>query len=434
MDNFSTLDSSQIAVGLDIGTTKIAVILGYCDENGKICILGHGKSNSYGVEFGVIRNINKTVDGINASKQIAMQRANQSFTHVYSGIAGRHIKSREYRHILYRRNGKDEIIEQDEIDRMCDDVKHVSVDPGEKIIKVIPQRFVIDNEHETMEPVGELGETITGYFQIITGNETEIKRIIRCVNMAELDVNEIILEPIASGMACLTLEDKREGVALVDIGGGTTDVSIFLNGNPVFSQVIPIGGNLITKDIATICKIPKELAEKLKISYGTCIEEHSNANNLITIPQFRGREAIQIGENYLAKIIHSRTVETLKAVQKEISLSGYGEKLMGGIVLTGGGANLRHLKELCQYTLHLPTRIGIPDVSFAHSMPTELKHPMYATALGLLKYGIEQNGEQRFMPEENIRKKNKKRSKNNKSFSLIDTIQKWLDSVLEKTS
>lgn len=438
MDNFSTVDSSRIVVGIDVGTTKIATVIGYCDEDGKICVAGHGKCNSYGVEYGVIRNINKTVEGIDTSKQIAMQRANLPVTHAYSGIAGRHIKSREYRHTLYRRNGKDEIIQQEEIDRMHDDVEHVSVDPGERIISVMPQRFVIDNERETAEPVGELGETITGYFQIITGNETEIKRIVRCLNASDIEVDKIILEPIASGLSCLTEEDRNDGVALVDIGGGTTDVSIFKNGNPVFSQVIPIGGNLITKDIATICKIPEELAEKLKISYGTCIESYSNANNLITIPQFRGRDAIQIGENYLAKIIHSRATETLKTVQNEINLSGYADKLTGGIVLTGGGANLRHLKELCQYSMHMPARIGIPNIGFAHSMTAELKHPMFATALGLLKYGIGVNDSQRIDTEDIARRKTgkpqKKRSKGNKSFAIFDVIQKFVDDILEKTS
>jgi len=456
MEKFSSLDSSNVVVGLDIGTTKIATIIGYRDEDGKIEVLGFGKSESKGVEFGLIRNINKTVEGINLSKNAAIQRAGVDILEVYSGIAGRHIKTVEYYHSLFRRNGKEEIIRQEEIDRLQDDVEHVSVTPGESIIGVIPQYFTID-DRRTTEPVGELGEHLVGYYQIITGNETEIKKIIRCVDTADLKANEIILEPIASGLACLNAEEKRQGVALVDIGGGTTDLAIFVDGNPVFTKVISIGGNMITKDIAQVCKIPMDMAEKLKVTYGTCVPEKSNSNNLITIPQTHGREPIQINENYLAQIIHSRVqAEILNIVKTEIDRSGYSEQLLAGVVLTGGGSNLRNIKELCQYTLARPTRIGIPEVGFSRTLQNELKHPMYSTALGLLKYGIECSEKQR-MSENNedsfsIRRRNKNKNKDfnkektvdskpnkrpsssDKKFSLIDAIQRFLDGVLEKTS
>ena len=228
---------------------------------------------------------------------------------------------------------------------------------------------------------------------MITGNESEIKKILLCVESAGLRTEDIILEPIASGLSCLSEEEKNQGVALVDIGGGTTDLAIYCDGSPVFTKVIPIGGTIITRDIATVCKITEELAEKLKVTCGTCIVEKSNANHFVTLPQFHAVQPRQINETYLAKIINMRVQnDILDQVKREIDNSGYADKLRAGVVLTGGGATLKHIKELCQYTLQKPVRIGIPEYGFVRNIPNDLKHPMYSTALGLLKYGIEKAG------------------------------------------
>lgn len=435
----------EIIVGLDIGTTKIATVIGSRNHEGKIDVHGYGKGESTGVQHGLIFNINKTVDGINISKNTAQNRFNQDFDTVFVGVAGRHIKSLEYKHTITRINGKEEIIRQEEIDNMIRDLKSISVNPGEQIISVIPQRFIIDRFRETVDPVGELGELIDGYFQIITGNEAEIKKIVRCVNEAELDVETIILEPIASGLACLSQEEKKHGVVLIDIGGGTTDMAIFLDGQPVFTRVIPVGGNIITKDIATVCRIPEELAEKLKITYGTCVVEKSNSNNFITIPQLHGMKPIQISETSLAQIINARVQEDiLNEVKSAIQNSGYASRIGHGVVLTGGGATLKHLKELCQFTLHLPVRIGIPEVGFVSNIPSELKHPIYSTSLGLLKYGIEGlNGQnpEKIHEEKQISDKNRKNgtveTKKNKTKRVDDVfnaISDFLNNILEKTS
>jgi len=447
-------EQPQIVVGLDIGTTKIAAIIGFQNSEGKIDVLGYGKGDSTGVQHGLIFNINKTVDGINVAKNTAISRSNQEFESVYAGVAGRHIKSEEYKHVVTRRNGKEEVIRQEEIDKMVEDLENISVSPGEKIITVIPQRFVIDSIRETTDPVGELGERIVGYFQIVTGNDFEIKKIIRCINDCELLVKDIILEPIASALVCLTQEEKQQGVVLVDIGGGTTDVIVYVDGNPVFTKVIPIGGNVITKDIANVCQIPEDLAEKLKCSYGTCVIEKSNKNNFITIPQFHENAPKQISEPFLAEIIYSRVqMDILNQVQKAISESGYEKRVRAGVVLTGGGSSLKHLKELCQYTLQRSTRIGIPDIGFVNAIPTELKQPMFATSLGLLKHGIQSN-EQIFDDEGEGRKekgkkekgesgKVKNNSKDGKSSthenkkhskSIWDSIKGFLDDLTEKTS
>lgn len=383
-------DMPDMVVGLDIGTTKIATIIGY-KSDGKIDIIGHGRGESTGVQHGLIYNINKTVDGINISKEQAEKRTDCfQVNKVYVGVAGRHIKSIEYKHVLTRINGKNFVIKQEEIDRMLNDLYNISVPSGERIITVIPQHYVIDREIDTIEPVGMLGELIEGYFQLITGNESEIKKILLCVESAGLKAEDIILEPIASGLSCLSEEEKRQGVALVDIGGGTTDLAIYCDGSPVFTKVIPIGGSIITRDIATVCQITEELAEKLKITCGTCIVEKSNSNHYVTLPQFHAVQPRQINETHLAKIINMRVQnDILDQVKREIDGSGYADKLRAGVVLTGGGSTLKHIKELCQYTLQKPVRIGIPEFGFVRNIPNDLKQPMYSTALGLLKYGIE---------------------------------------------
>jgi len=443
------LEQPQIVVGLDIGTTKIAAVIGFQNSEGKIEVLGYGKGESTGVQHGLIFNINKTVDGINVAKNTAISRSNQEFDSVFAGVAGRHINSMEFKHVVTRRNGKEEVIRQGEIDKMVEDLENISVSPGEQIITVIPQRFVIDSVRETVDPVGELGELVVGYFQIITGNDFEIKKIIRCINDCDLKVNDIILEPIASAMVCLTQDEKRQGVVLVDIGGGTTDIVIYVDGNPVFTKVIPIGGNVITKDIANVCQIPEDLAEKLKVNYGTCVIEKSNKNNFITIPQFHESAPKQISEPFLSEIIYSRVqMDILTQIQKAISESGYEKRIRAGVVLTGGGSSLRHLKELCHYTLQRNTRIGIPDIGFVNSIPSELKHPMYATSLGLLKHGISvydlKNMKKVEVSNEKVKKVKKvkgegkiekdedKKNGNHNSFWV--SVKKFLDDLVDKTS
>ena len=456
-------DMPNIVVGLDIGTTKIATIIGYKADD-KIDIIGHGKGESTGVQHGLIYNINKTVDGINISKELAESRTSGiTVNRVYVGVAGRHIKSIEYKHVLTRINGKNFVIKQEEIDRMLNDLYNISVPSGERIITVIPQHYVVDKEIDTTEPVGMLGELIEGYFQLITGNESEIKKILLCVENAGLSAEDIILEPIASGLSCLSEEEKNQGVALVDIGGGTTDLAIYCDGSPVFTKVIPIGGTIITRDIATVCQITEELAEKLKVTCGTCIVEKSNSNHFITLPQFHAAQPPQqINETYLAKIINMRVQnDILDQVKREIENSGYADRLRAGVVLTGGGSTLKHIKELCQYTLQKPVRIGIPEYGFVRNIPTDLKHPMYSTALGLLKYGIamaekkEEKGSDedkttdipvtpnKTADKKNEQKEEKKQNKKKKQDPetglgmadyIMKKIQEFFEGLLDKTS
>ncbi len=379
----------DIFVGLDIGTTKVATVIGYINEHEKIEVIGFGKVESTGVQHGVIQNITKTINGINQSIDVASTRSQVEVNEVYTGIAGRHIKNNTVKHEILRIDGKNSVIEQEEIDRMIEEVKNILLPANEKVITVIPQTFYIDSERETSDPVGEMGELIVGIFQVIIGNELEIKKIYRSINGANKIIKEIILEPLASGIACLTQDEKDRGVMLVDIGGGTTDVAIFHQGSPIFTEVIPFGGEVITRDIALGCRITQELAEKIKIEHGTCIVEKSNHNNIITIPSSLELGKSEISEHHLALIIEARVKEVIiNPIKKILESNNYADKIHSGIVITGGGAMLKNLKELFQYSFAKTTRVGNATTNFGKTIHQELKHPMYATALGLLKYGI----------------------------------------------
>lgn len=427
-----TEDNPQIIVGLDIGTTKIATIIGCKTPDGRLMILGYGKSDSYGIEFGQIKNLRKTTQGILASKEKALQKAAlDAIQEATVGIAARHIKSIERKYEIIRENGFDKIIEQEEIDEMAQTLFETTADPGEKIIAVFPQHFVIDKDTPTKDPVGCVGESLEGHFQIIKSAEKEVRLIVRCANDADINVKSIILEPIASGLSCLKQSEKNDGVLLLDIGGGTSDIAIYHEGNPIFTKVIPIGGCNITKDIATVCNITYETAERIKKECGTCIVEKSNKNHYIQFPQFSD-EKRQISEPYLAEIISCRVKDgILKHVLNVLNSSGYAN-IVKSVVITGGGSTLKDLKELCQFILRKPTRIGFPDIGFEKTLPTELRHPMYSTAIGLLKYGFEELEEEKdnaVEDEENDRSLfGRRRESNGKWF--LDMIMNGLNKII----
>ncbi len=448
LKNADFAENNGLIVGLDVGTTKIVTVIGYLNDMGEVDVVGFGQSESKGVEYGEIQNIVKTTEGIKLSKEVAEQRSNQQIKQVYVGVAGHHVKTSTYRHVLYRHEeDKQKMpITQEEIDKLKDDVAKVSQDPGIEIIDVIPQSYTINRTRETFDPVGELGYEVIGNYQLITGNEREIEKILQCARGANVEPKEIVLEPIASGIACLSDEEKKQGCVLVDIGGGTTDMVIFIDGHPVFTKVIPIGGNIITKDIAQVCKISEITAEKIKIDHGTCIIE-KNSGKTITIPKPFG-SPVQISEYNVAQIINCRVQrEIIDIVKAEIDRSGYANRLNAGVVLTGGGSNLRHLRELFEYNTQLPTRIGIPDNKFARNIPSELRQPMYATALGLLKYGIDEEmkegvigHEDQEMAHKESKFKRKKKTEADTSDNgsnengAFNSFRQWVKNLLEKVS
>jgi len=388
------LKSSPIVVGLDIGTTKICVIVGRRNEHGKIEVLGLGKADSAGVTRGVVSNIAKTVKGIELAVEEGSSQSNVDVKVVNVGIAGQHIKSLQHRGILTRKDLTTEIAKHD-IDRLVDDMYKLAMNPGEEIIHVLPQEFTVDNEPGVKDPVGMAGVRLEANFHIITGQVTAIKNIMKCVTQGGLETQDLILEPLASSESVLSEEEKEAGVVLVDIGGGTTDVAIFQEGIIRHTAVIPFGGNSVTEDIREGCSVMRNQAELLKVKFGSALAEENKENEIICVPGLRGRDPKEISVKNLAFVIQARMEEIIDHVYYEIKSSGYEKKLIGGIVVTGGGALLKHLPQLIEYVTGLDCRVGYPNEHLAKNegLPKniyeDLKSPMYATGIGLLIKGIE---------------------------------------------
>lgn len=378
---------SDLVVGLDIGTTKIAAIVGRRNEFGKIEILGIGKTESLGVSRGVVVNIEQTVASIKAAVAIAADKANVDIGEVIVGIAGQHIKSMQHRGMITRQSLDDEVSQKD-VDHLIDNMHRLVMSPGEEIIHVIPQEYIIDSEIGIKNPIGHAGIRLEGNFHIITGQVSAVKNIFKCVNRAGLETVDLHLEPLASADAVLSDDEKEAGVVLVDIGGGTTDVAIFYDGIIRHTAVIPFGGNIITDDIKEGCSIIKTQAEQLKVRFGSALAQENQENEIISIPGLRGRPHKEISVKFLAQIIQARMEEILEFVLFEIKASGYERKLSAGIVVTGGGSMLKHLPQLVMLTTGMDCRIGTPNEHLAGA-DDELKNPLYATGIGLVMKGIE---------------------------------------------
>ena len=385
----SNFRPSDFTVALDIGTTKVCAIAGYKNEYGKLEILGMGQVHSEGVLRGVVSNIEKTVNAISqATESVRRGLGGGRFESVHVGIAGQHIKSLQHRGVLVRHNDHLEI-SQDDIDKLISDMFKLVLPPGDKILHVIPQEYTVDNEQGIIDPIGMSGVRLEANFHIITGQITASNNIFRCVERTGLKVANMTLEPIASALAVLSEEEKEAGVALVDIGGGTTDITIFQDGIIRHTAVLPFGGKAITKDVKDGCNVMIHQAEKLKVKFGSALAAEVFDNRIISIPGVRGRDHKEISEKNLARIIQARAEEILDYVVWEIRRSGYDRKLIAGIVLTGGGALLRHIEKLTEYHTGLNTRIGLPIEQLAHGYSENISSPVYATAIGLLLKGIE---------------------------------------------
>ena len=382
---------SQVIVGLDIGTTKIACFVGRMNEHGKIEILSMGKSDSLGVSRGVVSNIEKTIDSIEAAVREAQSRVEGDLIIrvVNVGIAGQHIKSYQHRGILTRRKN-DDLITINDINALRDDMYRLSMEPGEEIIDALPQEYIVDNEYGIKEPIGMAGSRLEANFHIITGHVSAVKNINRCVERAGLVIKDTILEPLASAEAVLSEDEKESGVVLVDIGGGTTDIAIFHEGIIRHTAVIPFGGNIISEDIKEGCSIMKKHAEALKVKYGSALASECQTNEVVCIPGVRGKEAKEISLRNLASIIQARMEEIIEHVYYEIKNSGFERKLSGGIVVTGGGSQLKHITQLFEYITGIDTRIGYPTEHLGSSNTIEnLTSPMYSTGIGLVLKGFQ---------------------------------------------
>lgn len=384
------MEHNDISVGLDIGTTKIVAMIGRRNEYGKIELLGTGKAKSLGVHRGVVNNITQTIQSIQMAVDEAIAVSGIKIHEAVVGIAGQHIRSLQHSDYITRPNSE-EVINDDDLEKLEKQVYKLVMLPGEEIIHVLPQEFKVDGQSEITEPVGMYGGRLEANFHVVVGQVSSIRNIGRCIKSAGLDLAGITLEPLASAEAVLSNEEKEAGVALIDIGGGTTDLAIFKNGIIRHTAVVPFGGNVITEDIKEGCSIIEKQAELLKTKFGSAWPGENKENEIVSIPGLRGRDPKEITLKNLSKIIHARVVEIIEQVFMEIKNYGHEEpkkKLIAGIVLTGGGAQLKHLKQLVEYITGMDTRIGYPNENLAGDSDESLSSPQYATAVGLLMNGL----------------------------------------------
>lgn len=384
-------DSLDVVVGLDIGTTKTVAVVGARDKaSGKIRILGYGRTESVGVLRGAVMNLEKSSMAIRIAVQEAEVNSNVEIKEVYVGIAGQHIKS--YRSdIGYVREDRDKVFTRQEIEDLKRKMSCSNVQPGDKIIHVIPQSFEVDGVPDILEDdvVGMVGANVKVSFNIVTANAAAMRSIQRSVEMAGLEVKGFILEPLVSAEAVLNENDKVAGVVLVDIGGGTTDVAIFKNSILCHTAVIPLAGSVITSDIKEGCNILPKQAESLKVKFGSALPSANSDEQIVSIPALTGRPAKEISLKQLAEIIGARVREIFESVACEINNCECDlSRFIGGVVLTGGGSKLRHIDKVCEYLTQLDTRLGKPREHITADSPKELEDPIFATAIGLVIYGI----------------------------------------------
>lgn len=387
------MEKENIGVGLDIGTTKIVAMIGKKNEYGKLEIIGVGKAKSLGVARGVVNNITQTIQSIRQAVAEAENNSGYKINNVVVGIAGQHIRSIQHSDYISRSNA-DEVIDEKDIDQLINQVHKLAMLPGEEIIHVLPQEYKINGQETTTEPIGMYGSRLESNFHVVVGQASSIRNVGRCIKSADLELASLTLEPLASADAVLSQEEKEAGVALIDIGGGTTDLAIFKDGIIRHTAVVPFGGNVITEDIKEGCSIIEKQAELLKIKFGSAWPGENKDNEIVSIPGLRGREPKEISLKNLSKIIHARVIEIIGQVFNEIKAYGHEDpkkKLIAGIVLTGGGAELKHIKQLVEYITGMDTRIGYPNENLAGDSDPELSSPIYATSVGLVMESLRQN-------------------------------------------
>lgn len=428
------MEYKDFSVGLDIGTTKIVAIIGRKNEYGKIEVLGIGKAKSLGVHRGVVRHITQTIESIQAAVDEAIAISGLKINKVVVGIAGQHIRSLQHSDYITRLNSE-EVINDDDLDKLEKQVYKLVMLPGEEIIHVLPQEFKVDGQTEITEPVGMYGGRLEANFHVVVGQVASIKNVGHCIKKAGLNLEGLTLEPLASADAVLSEDEKDAGVALIDIGGGTTDLAIFKKGIIRHTAVISLGGNIITEDIKEGCSIIEKQAELLKIKFGSAWPGENKDTEVVSIPGLRGREAKEVTLKNLSKIIHSRVIEIVEQVFAEIKAYGYDEpkkKLIAGIVLTGGGSELKHIKQLVEYITGIDTRIGYPNENLAGNSDQTISSPQFATAVGLLINGLEKIEKEKKKEEQEIQTQEETTESATKEVEKTKKIRKniferWVD-------
>jgi len=382
-------ESKNLIVGLDIGTSKIAAIVAEMKPEGGFEVIGMGSSPSRGLKKGVVVNIESTVNAIQRALEEAELMADCKIRDVWTGIAGSHIRS-------FNSHGmvavKDREVAQTDVDRVVETAKAIPIPTDQQILHVLNQEFVIDGQEDVREPLGMSGVRLEVKVHIVTGAVSAAQNIMKCVRRCGLEVNDLILQPLASAMAVLSEDEKDLGVCLVDIGGGTSDIAVFTQGAIRHTAVIPIAGDQITNDIAMALRTPTKEAEEIKRRYGCALRELADPQEMVEVPGVGERGAKKMSRQTLAEVIEPRVEELYSLVQAELRRSGFEELLSSGIVITGGSAAMQGMVELGEEVFHMPVRLGLP--SYAGGLSEVIRNPRYSTGVGLLMAGLGQHQRQ----------------------------------------
>ncbi|MBX2886305.1 MAG: cell division protein FtsA [Granulosicoccus sp.] len=378
----ASASEKQMVVGLDIGTSKIVALVSEVDENGKVELIAMGSHPSQGLKKGVVINIDSTVHAISKAVEEAESMADVQITSVFAGIAGSHIKSLNSHGIVGIKNSE---VTQDDVDRVVDAAKAVAIPADQKILHVLPQEFIIDNQDGIHQPIGMSGVRLEAKVHLVSGSISASQNIAKCIERCDLEVEDIILEQLASSHSVLTDDEKDLGVLLVDMGGGTTDIAIFTEGAIRHTAVIPVAGDQVTNDIAVAFRTPTQFAEEIKVKYACALRQLANPEDMIEVPGVGDRNARRLARQTLAEVVEPRYEELLGLVQGELRRSGFEESCAAGVVLTGGTSKMEGVVELAEEIFHMPVRLGVPQ--HVEGLSEIARNPIHATGVGLLLYG-----------------------------------------------
>ena len=392
------VDKNMI-VGLDIGTSKITAIVGEINEDNQLEIIGIGSHPSRGLKKGVVVNIESTVQSIQRCVEEAELMAGCQIHSVYAGIAGSHIRSMNSHGIVAI---KDREVSSSDVERVIDAARAVAIPADQRVLHVMPQEFVIDQQEGIREPVGMSGVRLEAKVHLVTGAESAAQNIIKCVRRCGLEVDDIILEQLASSYSVLTDDEKELGICLVDIGGGTTDVAVFTEGAIKHTAVIPIAGDQVTNDIAVAMRTPTQYAEEIKIKYACALRQLANPDDTIEVPSVGDREPRRLSRQTLAEVVEPRYEELLSLVHAELRRSGFEDLVAAGVVLTGGSSKMEGVVDLAEEVFHMPVRLGLPQ--HVTGLVDVVRNPIHATGVGLLLFGqkSQQMGETSLFSESNM--------------------------------
>ncbi len=387
----------NLVVGLDIGTSKVVAIVGEMGEDDTIEVIGIGSHPSRGLKKGVVVNIESTVHSIRRAVEEAELMAGCDIHAVYAGIAGSHIRSLNSHGIVAIR---DKEVSESDVERCIDAARAVAIPADQKILHILPQEFVIDSQEGIREPVGMSGVRMEAKVHMVTGAESAAQNIVKCVQRCGLQVDDIVLEQLASSYSVLTEDEKELGSCIVDIGGGTTDIAVFLGGAIQHTAVIPIAGDQVTNDIAVSMRTPKPYAEDIKIKYACALSQLANPDETIEVPSVGDRPPRRLARQTLAEVVEPRYEELFGLVRDELRRSGFEEHIAAGIVITGGSAKMEGAVELAEEVFHMPVRLGAPQ--FVTGLSEVVRNPIHATGVGLLLYGFERMREPQYTSSNGI--------------------------------